>query len=185
MHRRPAFRLAIATLLSLALLACTTVGDLLANRVTVSPQQLQSQLDRRFPRDYRKLGGMVSVRVMHPRLQLQPDRHRLLLDFDAGVAAFGSDPSTPRGHFSVSSGLRFDPGTMALMLDAPTVDRADVPALGGLGRGAMESLLNQWLLDYARSEPVYRFSTSDQEKLRGRSIGGIDVTASGLQVQLH
>ncbi|MBW8822851.1 MAG: DUF1439 domain-containing protein [Xanthomonadales bacterium] len=184
MHRRPAYRLAIAALLSLALVACTSVGDLLSNRVTVSPEQLQSQLDRRFPRDYRKLGGMVSVRVMHPRLHLQPERHRLLLDFDAGVAAFGSDPATPRGHFTVSSGLRFDPAAMALMLDAPAVERADVPALAGFGQGAIESLLNQWLLDEARNEPVYRFSTTDQDKLRGRSIRGIAVTASGLQVQL-
>ncbi|MBS0199987.1 MAG: DUF1439 domain-containing protein [Proteobacteria bacterium] len=184
MHRRLTFRLAFAALLTLALVACTTVGDLLSNRVTVSPEQLQSQLDRRFPRDYRKLGGMLSVRVMHPRLRLQPERHRLLLDFDAGIAAFGSNPSTPRGHFTVSSGLRFDPAAMALMLDAPAVERADIPALAGMGQGAIQSLLDQWLLDEARNEPVYRFSASDQDKLRGRSIRSIDVAASGLQVQL-
>lgn len=184
MPRRLTLRLAIAALLSLALVACSTVGDLLSNRVTVSPEQLQSQLDRRFPRDYRKLGGMVSVRVMHPRLRLQPERHRLQLDFDAGVAAFGSDPSTPRGHFTISSGLRFDPAAMALMLDAPMVEHADIPALAGMGQGAVESLLNQWLQDEARNDPVYRFSASDQNKLRGRSIANIDVTASGLQVKL-
>ena len=37
---------------------------MLGNELNFTAPQLQAQLDRRFPRDYEKLGGLVTLRVM-------------------------------------------------------------------------------------------------------------------------
>ena len=66
--RRPAlayaFPIAFALLALLVLAGCTTLSALVGNQVTFTAPQLQSYLDRRFPRDYDKLGGLVSLRVI-------------------------------------------------------------------------------------------------------------------------
>ena len=65
-HRRAALLAATALLASMLLAACSTlgaVGALLGNQVTFTAPQLQNQLDRRFPREYEKLGGRMNDRV--------------------------------------------------------------------------------------------------------------------------
>ena len=56
-------RLIAAFLACLAVLlpACTTLNALIGNQVSFTAPQLQAQLDRRFPRDYDKLGGLVTL----------------------------------------------------------------------------------------------------------------------------
>jgi len=79
----------VSVVMALALAACSTVGALLGDHLSFTQPQLQQQLDRRFPRDYDKLGGLVSLSVLNPRLSLAPGKHRLRLDFDVGVGALG------------------------------------------------------------------------------------------------
>src|SRR5690606_40582284 len=80
-----------ATALLSACAALTAVSGLLGNEVVFTPAQLQGFLDRRFPRDYDKLGGLVSLRVLNPRLSIPPGSSRLRLDFDVGIGAPGRD----------------------------------------------------------------------------------------------
>ena len=166
---RPALLLVL--LASLLLAGCATVGALLANQVSFTQFQLQQQLDRRFPRDYAKLGGLVSLRVLNPRLSIPSGGGRLRLDFDVGVAGPGQRADTPVGHFAVSSGLRFDAAKRGLMLDAPSLDRIDVAGLGGSGQATARELVNLWLSDWARDEPVYQFDDGLMQSLAARRIG--------------
>jgi hypothetical protein len=163
----------------LVLLAgCSTLGTvagLLGNQVSFTAPQLQHYLDNRFPRDYDKLGGLVSLSVMHPRLSIPPGSHRLRLDFDVGVGTLGSHPSQSSGHFAVASGLRFDPGTRGLHLDQPTLESVDMPTLGGAMNATGRDLVNRWLADYARDEPVYRFDDSLLQRLQSRRIGATTI----------
>src|SRR5512134_3576331 len=104
-------RLACLFALSLTLLlgACSTlgaIGALLGNEVTFTAPQLQSYLDRRFPREYEKLGGLVTMSLLNPRLSIPQGSTRLQLDFDIGVGGFGRDSRVPAGHFALQSGLR-------------------------------------------------------------------------------
>src|SRR5690606_41347726 len=59
---------------ALALLSgCAALGvvsGLLGNEVVFTPAQLQRFLDDRFPREYDKLGGLVSLRLLNPRLSI-------------------------------------------------------------------------------------------------------------------
>jgi len=185
--RHPAFApISAAALCALLLAACSTlgaVGALLGNSVTFTAPQLQGYLDRRFPRDYEKLGGLFTVSLLNPRLSIPQGSTRLQLDFDIGLGGLGRDPRTPAGRFAVQSGLRFDPGTRGLHLDEPAIAFVDVPVLGGRMNDNARGLLNRWLANYARDEPVYRLDDSLIGRLAGRRIG--ETTIGNGVVTLH
>ena len=160
------------------LAACSSLdalGGLIGNQMAFTAPQLQGYLDKRFPRDYDKLGGLVTLTVLHPRLSIPQGSHRLRLDFDVGFGALGRNGQTPAGHFAVASGLRFEPRTLGLHLDQPTLESVDVPTLGGAMNGTGRELINRWLADYARDEPVYRFDDSLLQRLGARRIGATTI----------
>lgn len=177
--RRPVIAIFLFALLAATVIAgCSTlnaVGALLGNSVSFTAPQLQQYLDRRFPRDYDKLGGLVSLTLLNPRLSIPQGESRLRLDFDIGIGALGRDSRAPSGHFALTSGLRYDPNTRGLHLMNPTIDSVDVPALGGVMNGTARSALNTWLTDYARDEPVYQFDNSLLGKLGSRRVGDAQI----------
>ena len=163
-------------LFAVVLAGCSSLGSsvLLGRDIRFTAPQLQAQLDRKFPRDYRKLGGLVSLSLLNPRLEL-PGGGRLYLEFDIGLAGMGGSSRNPSGHFAVESGLRFDRGTHGLHLDNPEIVNVDVPALGGVMNGTARAMLNAWLLDYARDEPVYRLDDSTFGRIASRRIQRVDI----------
>ena len=179
----------LATIIVLAcaglLAACSSLGSsvLLGRDISFTAAQLQEQLDRKFPRDYRKLGGLLSFSLMNPRLTL-PGGGRLHLAFDIGMGGPGGSPRTPSGRFEVESGLRFDPGTRGLHLDQPEIVSVDVPALGGAMNDSARTLLNGWLLDYAREEPVYRLDDSTVGRMASRRIERVDIDPGVITIRL-
>ena len=106
--RRRFLFLATGLAAGVLLAACSTVGALLGNEVTFTQLQLQQSLNRNFPKHYDKLGGLVSLTLMNPRLSIPEGADRLRVDFDVGLGALGSDSSRPSGRFALSSALRFD-----------------------------------------------------------------------------
>ena len=159
--------LIIATL-SLLVAGCATVGALLDNQLSFTAPQLQSYLQGRFPRDYDRLGGLLKLTLRNPRLSIPAGSSRLQVDFDLGVGGLGRETS---GHFALQSGLRFDPGSRGLHLDAPAIVNVDIPALGGAMNDNARGLLNRWLVDYAREEPVYRLDDTVFGRIAGRRVG--------------
>jgi hypothetical protein len=176
-----------AMVAGLALAGCSTlnaVTALLGNQVNFTAPQLQQSLNRNFPKHYDKLGGLVSMTLLNPRLSIPQGSNRLRLDFDVGLGALGSDTSRPSGHFALTSALRFDPGTRGLHLQDPTIEQVDVPALGGMMNSSARGLINTWLSDYARNEPVYRFDNSLRDRLGSRRIGRTDIENGQVVVHL-
>ncbi|KQZ60147.1 MULTISPECIES: DUF1439 domain-containing protein [unclassified Lysobacter] len=193
MPARPRFRstllrslLLAAALLALA--ACSTlnaVSAYLGNEVAFTAPQLQQSLSRNFPKRYEKLGGLVAVTLMNPRLSIPDGGERLRLDFDIALAALGAGSSQrPSGRFTLTSALRYDATTQGLHLLDPRIDYVDVPQLGGMMTGASRELLNAWLSDYARQEPVYRFDNSLLDKLGSRRIGSTQIEHGRVVVHL-
>ena len=181
------YALPLLAMFAFLLAGCTTLGALVGNQVSFSQSQLQSQLDRRFPRDYDKLGGLVTLRVMHPRLTIPQTASpqgsgRLQLDFDLAIGGLGLTSDEVAGHMALESGLRFDPNTRGLHMVDPAIVRADVPMLGAMN-ATTRDMLNQWLAEYAREEPVYRLDDNAWQRLSGRTIG--DTTIGKGVVTLH
>jgi len=178
--------LAVAAL-AIVLAACSTLnglGALLGNEVRFTPMQLQGSLDRNFPKHYDKLGGLVSLTLMNPRLTIPQGSSRLRVDFDLGLGALGSDSSKPAGHFALTSALRYDPGTRGLHLQDPRIEQVDVPSLGGAMNGSSRALLNSWMGEYSREEPIYRFDNSLLDKLGSRRIGTTAIESGTVVVHL-
>ena len=174
----------LAVLLVVLLGACSTVGTaLLGGDISFTAPQLQSQLNRNFPRDYKKLGGLVSLSLLNPRLSLSGGG-RLQLEFDLGIGTLGSQSRTPSGRFALQSGLRFNTQTLGLHLDRPEIVSVDVPSLGGAMNDNARSMLNNWLLDYAREEPVYRLDTSALGRLASRRIQRVDIDPGTVTLRL-
>jgi len=150
-------RAALALLLACAglLAACSSLGSsvLLGRDLSFGAPQLQAQLDRRFPRDYDQ--GMVTLVLLNPRLSIPAGDNRLRLDMDIGFRGLGSDGSSPVGRFAVASGIRFDARTRGLHLADPSLEAIEIPRLGGALNSTGRDLVNRWLRDYARDEPVY------------------------------
>jgi len=180
-------RIALVLMLILVglLAGCSSLGSsvLLGRDINFTQPQLQAQLDHKFPRDYRKLGGLVSISLLNPRLSL-PGGGRLQLEFDVGMSGMGGGSRDPSGHFIVESGLRFDAGTRGLHMDNPEIVNVNVPALGGVMNGTARSMLNNWLLDYAREEPVYRLDDSTFGRIASRRIERVDINTGVITLKL-
>ena len=180
-------RLAALLLLAFAglLAACSSMGTsaLFGRDIAFTAPQLQAQLDRKFPRDYKKLGGLLSFSLLNPRLSL-PGGGRLKLEFDLGIGAMGNASRNPSGHFALESGLRFDPGSRGLHLDDPEIVSVDVPALGGVMNDSARAALNSWLLDYAREEPVYRLDDSTYGRIAARRLDRVAIESGLITLQL-
>lgn len=184
---RKAFAATFSIALALVLSACTALGAagaLLGNDLAFSAPQLQRYLDLRFPRDYDKLGGLVTLSVLNPRLTIPRGESRLRLDFDVGFGAIGGDSRTPSGHIAVASGLRYDANTRGLHLADPTLESIEIPKLGGTMNRAGVDLVNRWLQDYARDEPVYRLDDATLGRIGGRRIADTRIQDGRVFVQL-
>jgi hypothetical protein len=181
------FLVIAAAIAGFALAGCSTlnaVTALLGNQINFTAPQLQQSLNRNFPKHYDKLGGLVSMTLLNPRLSIPQGGNRLRLDFDVGLGALGSDSSRPSGHFALTSALRFDTTTRGLHLLDPTIEQVDVPALGGMMNSSARGLINTWLSDYARDEPVYRFDNSLLDRLGSRRVGRTDIENGQVVVHL-
>lgn len=182
------FRLAgLPSLAALALVGCSSLGALgalLGDQITITPSQIQQQLDRKFPRDYDKLGGLVSVTLAHPRVGIAVGGRQLELAFDYGIGALGSS-GAPTGHFSLTTGLRYDPSTRGLHFDQPRLGTLVAPGGGMLGEGATRVLIDRLLADYAEREPVYRFDDSLVDRIGARRIDAATIENDAVVVYLE
>jgi hypothetical protein len=186
----PRRRLILSTAVAaggLCLTGCSTleaVGALLGNQLNFSPAQLQQALNRNFPKHYDKMGGLVSMTLLNPRLSIPQGSKRLRLDFDLGIGALGSDSRRPEGHFARTRALRWDATTRGLHLEQPALEHVEVPSLGGVMNTSARGLLNSWLAQYARDEPVYRFDNTLLDRLGSRRVGRTDIENGQVTVHL-
>lgn len=70
---RFALRASVVAVLVAVVAACSTLGVVTAwlnDQVAFTAPQLQRSLDKRFPRTFDKLGGLVSVTMVNPRLSI-------------------------------------------------------------------------------------------------------------------
>jgi hypothetical protein len=173
--RRTFLRSAVFVGVIASLQGCTALNAasaLFGNQINVSASQLQGYLDRQYPRQYEPFDGLVTLSVMNPKLALPKDSTRLHLDFDVGLDGLSMRSDRPAGHFAVTSGLRYDARSSALYLEEPELESAELPLVGGRMSATGRDLINGWLRDYARNEPVYRLERDALEKLGSHRIAG-------------
>ncbi|GAB6196642.1 DUF1439 domain-containing protein [Lysobacter xanthus] len=165
--------------------ACSTASALLfRDSISFTQPQLQEKLVRGFPRDYKKLGGLVTLTLMNPRLSIPAGERRLKVDFDMAVGALGHAARSPEGSFTLTSALRYDPATRGLHLFEPRIEDVEVGALGGRMGDSLRGALNEWLSDWSRKEPIYEFDDSLIGRLGARRVEGTKIQDGQVVVQL-
>lgn len=180
-------KLRILLLSALACLSLATAAhaapQIKGRQLTVGAADVQQYLDGSFPRTQKALGGLLALTVSQPRLTL-PQGSRLDLGFDLAMAAGGS--SMPVGNVQVSSGLRYNPQTQGFHLDQPTVDGFR-PAGAGSGEldSSTRSLLNSWLADYARREPIYRIDPAIAKVMGALQVQSVGIENGRIAVEFN
>ncbi len=155
MNARPLLsRLAACIVLLAAAIGAQAAPSVSGRQLSVGATDVQQYLDGSFPRTQDALGGLIAMTMSHPKLSL-PQGNRLDLGFDIAMATAGGSPA-PLGKVKLSSGLRYDAQTQGFHLQEPTVDDFTPANNGGKLDSRTRGLLNAWLVDYARREPIYK-----------------------------
>ena len=130
-------------------------ADMQDNEWSVDAPRIQQYLAGEFPREYAALGGLFTLTARDPELSIPATGQRLRMAFSASASSAGG-ADTPVGRIHLSSGLRYDPRDNALYLDQPTLDEVQPASPGQHVDEQTRMLLNLWLADYARKEPLYK-----------------------------
>lgn len=161
--------LALASIMVAGCSSLNTFGSMLSSQVTFTQPQLQRSLDRNFPKEFDKPGGLATLRLDKPSLSIPYDSDRLRLSLNASaVTAAGTEPR-PLGRILITSGLRFDSRTLGLHLQDPVIETID--SAGGSLNDASRELVNAWLAAFAIEEPIYRLDHELVQRLVSRRIG--------------
>ncbi len=151
-------------------------------QLTVGAADVQQYLDGSFPRTQKALGGLLALTVSQPRLTL-PQGSRLDLAFNLAMAAGGS--SMPVGNVQISSGLRYNAQTQGFHLDQPTVDQFQPAMAGGELDSSTRSLLNSWLADYARREPIYKIDPAIAQVMGALQVQSVGIENGRIAVNFN
>jgi hypothetical protein len=184
MNARPLLScLAACTVLIAAAVGAQAAPSVSGRQLSVGASDVQQYLDGSFPRTQDALGGLIAMTMSHPQLTL-PQGNRLDLGFDVAMATAGSAPA-PLGKVKLSSGLRYDAQTQGFHLDQPTVDDFTPANNGGRLDSRTRSLLNAWLTDYARREPIYKIDPTVASVLGALQVQSAQVQNGKLVVTFN
>lgn len=164
-----------ALLLAPAGLPAVSAAETDPKELSVGSSQIQQYLDTAFPREYDALGGLFTLTARDPKLTIPASGDRLKMDFSASASSAGG-ADTPVGRIVMTSGLRYDAQDSALYLDQPTVDEVQPASPGHRVDEQTRVLLNLWLADYAKKEPLYKLDPSLMA-----TLGGVKVESTRIQ----
>ena len=138
--------------------------------------QLQTAARAGFPLQESLLEGFASLTLSDPDISIpQPgERVHLQMNYDIALA---TGERLEYGNVTVSSGLRYDPGTRGLHLVDPQLEHLGSGA-GGRGLpGGSRDVLQDLIREYARTRPLYRLSADDLAQVPGT------LTADSLRIR--
>ena len=184
MHRRfllNACRYLAVTLLALSSLACSTLAA--QPRFTVSKDQLQQVIAKRFPLRY-PVAGLLDLAVQAPEIRFMPETNRLTatMPVDASGVALNRKQA---GTFEVEFALRYEVSDRTLRATALRFKRLDFPGLRPEA-SQMLNLYGQTLSEKALMEVVlHTLKPEDLVMAEGLGMqpGSITVTERGLVVE--
>lgn len=169
-----------ATALLASLAGCAT---LVPRDLTVSQAQLQSILERQFPREQRWL-DMFDVRIARPTLELLPQRNRIATSMDIVVSERMGGRTFHAG-LSLEHGLRYEPADGTLRLTQVKVQELSLEPGGSAlqGQGArLGSTLAEKLLD---DVAIHRLDDVKRERLKQAGLGAAQIAVTERGVSLH
>jgi hypothetical protein len=181
MHRRfllNTSRYVAITAIAFATLGCSTLTA--QPRFTVSKDQLQQVMAKRFPLRY-PVAGLLDLAVQSPEIQLLPALNRLSATMAVEASGVALNRKQP-GTFEVEFALRYEVSDRTLRATAIRFKRLDFPGLRPEA-SQMLNLYGQTLSEKALQEVTLhqlRPQESAMADAMGMQPGSITVTDKGL-----
>jgi hypothetical protein len=167
---------------ALTLVAATGCASLDPRAIMLSQSELQSLLERQFPRQQRVM-ELLDVSLTKPSLRLVPERNRIVTALDLAATERLSGRSL-RGSLAIEHALRFEPSDATVRLanvkvDAIQLELAGTPLSGQAAR--LGGLLAERLLD---DFVIYRVGDDKRAMLARSGVNNADVAVTGRGVEL-
>ena len=184
--RRPALRAALAAILVPALCVRSRPAraglNLLLNEFTLTRDELQAELARRFPIASR-YGELASVSLHDPQLALDGSANRATLASRLVIVSPLLRPSSVGGRVAVSSGLRWDEAGLAVRLQDPRAEQLRIAGVTGSDAQNLERISAAVVQEALQGYPLRTFRP---EELRfGLEVRGITIGADEIKVQFE
>lgn len=166
-----------------ALLWLAACASLDPRHVTLSAAEVQTLVERQFPRQQRVM-ELLDVNLTNPRVLLVPERNRLATTMDL-LASERLSGRALRGSFSIDHSLRFEPGDATVRLanvkvEDVKLELAGTPLTGQAARlGAM--LAERMLDDFV----IYRVSEERRQTMARAGVNNADVAVTSRGVELR
>jgi hypothetical protein len=179
----PSRRALVMTLAGLTPWLAAGCASIDPRHLTISQGELQSLLEREFPRRQRVM-ELLDVQLAAPRVRLLPERNRIATALDV-TAVERLRGQALRGALSIEHGLRFEPSDGTLRLGRVQVDEFRLE-LGGTPLSGQAARIGALLAERALDDfVVYRVSDERQRLLAQAGVNNADiaVTTRGVEVR--
>ncbi len=156
-------------LLVLALAALIAAGGVWlyyrATTLVLTREDLQREVDRKFPIEKREL--VAVVRLSEPRVLLNEGSDRIGLGVTVTLEAPGIKPLS--GHIEADGEVHYDPEQGTLFLDYARLEKLEAKGLSERDAKLAQEILNPLLNSALAHIPLYRLNPNDprQARLRG------------------
>jgi hypothetical protein len=142
---------------ALLLVSCATLVG--SRQVEVPLYKLQNALDKKFPFNNHYL-DLLNITVGNPRLVLQPETNRIVIDVDATIAPPFLNRSW-KGSFVLSGVPEIDSSRNAVILADPHVDQFTIPGVDAPFAKQLTKVGDVLLEEILRNTPLYTFKPDD------------------------
>jgi hypothetical protein len=171
---------ALASLMGVSLAGCAGLG---ARNLTLSQADLQTLIERQFPRERRVL-EVVDLSLARPVVRLVPERNRIATELElSGLERLSG--RTFGGRLALDHGLRYEPSDATVRLAQVKVSdlRLDV---GGTPLSAQAARLGGVLAERVLDDfVIYRVNDARRDALKRAGLERADfvVTARGIELR--
>jgi hypothetical protein len=176
LHRRAAM------VVVLLLAACASLDP---RNVTLSAAEVQTLVERQFPRQERVM-ELLDVSLANPVVRLLPERNRLATTMDL-LASERLSGRALRGSFAIDHSLRFEPSDATVRLANVKVEDVKME-LAGTPLTGQAARLGARLAERALDDfVIYRVSDERRQAMARLGVNNADVavTSRGIELQFR
>lgn len=154
--------------------------NLLLNEFTVTRDELQAELGRRFP-IARRYGELASVSLHDPQLVLDGSANRARLASRLVIVSPLLHPSSMGGQVAVSTGLRWEDAGLAVRLQDPRTEQLRIEGVTGKDAQSLERISAAVVQEALQGYPLRTFGR--EELPFGLKVQGITIGVDEIKVQ--
>lgn len=156
--------------------------DLLTNEFTVTRDELQAELKRRFP-IARRYGELVSLSLHDPQLALDGNANRATLASRLAILSPLLRPLPVGGLLAMSSALKWEASSLSVRLQDPRLEKLRIDGVAGSDVQRLERFSASVAQEALQGYPLHTFRP--EEMRFGVKVRGVTVGVDEIRVQFE